>query len=1267
MSGERYPEGTLTREAPYLVVTFKKNRLSVFRKLAWTVLLLFCGQMVFAQQYLEFVENKGQWDRKIRFAANTMAGAVALQADGYRVLLNKESDMLKVNPHPHNQHIAAGLAKQTQSITPGNTDNTEGNGDGGGGPVNDGIIRSHVYQVKFLNANPDPVIIPDKVLPTYNNYIIGNDSTKWTSNCKVYQAVTYKNVYPNIDIRYYTANGVLKYDVIVNPGGNLSDLAMYIDGADGVKLKEGALQITTSVGEVREMAPYTYQSIRNTRVEIPCQFEVKGNIVRFKLNGAYNKDAVMVVDPSVVFYGYTGSTADNWGFTATYDAQGNFYAGGIVFQGGQFPVSNGAFQRTFQGGVPEGALPAGTDIAIIKYDPSGANRIYATYLGGTGNEQPHSLVVDNAGNLIIAGRTSSGASYPVRGLGKHGVLGGTFDIILTKLNATGTDIISSLRIGGGGDDGVNVRPNYTGTQAAVTTRRNYGDDARSEVILDAAGDVILAGVTQSSDFPVTANAFQKTPGGASTTTGRLQDAVVIKMSPDLNTVLFSSYLGGAEDDAAFVLAINPTNGNIYVAGATTSSDFPGNKAGVLFPTFQGTVDGFVTIISPDGSQQLSTSYFATSGVDVIYGIQFDRSGFPYIMGTTTVAWPVINSPYNANGNQTNAKQFIAKLQPDLSAFVYSTNFGTNNANIPNISPTAFLVDRCENVYVSGWGGDLNTAFQSAGTRGLITAGSGVLRTDTDGQDLYFFVLERNAQSVLYATFFGTLTTQTNPALGDHVDGGTSRFDQNGTIYQAICSCKGQGSTIRGTAGVWSPDNQAGLGGGGTCNLLAIKLAFNLAGVGAGLQASINGTVRDTSGCVPLTVDFRDTLAQGKAYYWNFGDGSPEVRTTNPTISHTFNNVGLYRVRLVAVDSSTCNATDTAYVNMRVRNDEAVLAFTSTKIPPCESLAFQFNNTSIAPAGKPFKNNSFRWDFGDNSGQVAGPGTVTHTYAAGGTYNVKLILTDSNYCNYPDSLVQQIRIAPNVKAQFTTPATGCAPYTAAFTNTSLAGQQFIWDFGDGGTSTATNPTHLYNTPGTYVVTLVAIDNATCNISDTIRQTILVSGKPTAAYTYSPNPTEPNTAITFTNNSSGGVLYKWLFGDGDSLITAQRDTVLRHLYNKTGTYNACLVTFNASGCSDTTCQTIQVTINSGFELPNAFSPNGDGRNDKLYVRGFGIARMTWRIYNRWGVLVYASNNPDEGWDGTYKGVLQPQDVYHYTVQIEYSSGEKVSKKGDITLLR
>ncbi len=156
------------------------------------------------------------------------------------------------------------------------------------------------------------------------------------------------------------------------------------------------------------------------------------------------------------------------------------------------------------------------------------------------------------------------------------------------------------------------------------------------------------------------------------------------------------------------------------------------------------------------------------------------------------------------------------------------------------------------------------------------------------------------------------------------------------------------------------------------------------------------------------------------------------------------------------------------------------------------------------------------DFGDNTPPViAGNNTVAHSFPGVGIYNVKLMLTDTSFCNAPDSIVVALRIAANLKAGIQTPAAGCAPYTAIIDNISEGGQQFYWDFGDGTTSTLPDVTlqHLYSIPGTYTIKLNAVDSGTCNTTDSTRATIVISDKPKAFYTYTPNPPQENTAVDF----------------------------------------------------------------------------------------------------------------------------------------------------------
>jgi gliding motility-associated-like protein len=1208
------------------VILIKLEKIDLSRTLIIFLMASLLPAAALRAQYgnIEFIENKGQWDNAVKFKGDVSSGSFFVRAGGFTVLQHKSDDWEKLTDLIHG-HMHDGKPMDRRA------------------PI---TLHSQSWNVDFVNANAPAMqeIIPDKALANYNNYFIGNDPTKWAGDCKIFQGITVKNVYPNVDVRYYTDKGSLKYDIIAKPGADLSRIALRYNGVNKLEVKNKTLSISTSIGEKSELMPYSYQLNGKGRQAINCKYVVRDNVVSFDIKN-YDPNSTIVIDPQLIFCSFSGSATDNWGFTATYGPDGSMFGGGIAFGNG-FPVSPGAFQTTYQGGTN----PLPSDIVIIKLTPNGSNRVYATYIGGNGSDQPHSLVCDPSGNLVVAGRSNS-SNYPLTGAAIGP--GGNFDIVVTKLNATGTGIIGSKKIGGSGMDGVNITDADSGPNSL---ERNYGDNGRSEVILDGANNILIASSTQSStNFPLQSAAQGSFGGGT-------QDAVVIKLLPDVSGLVFSTYLGGSSDDAAYVLSLDPA-GNIFVGGGTASNDFPGNHTGTVGPAFHGGIaDGFIAVLSNNGSTILRSTYLGTSNIDQVYGIQFDNKGFPYAMGQTLGGgWPVFNATYVNPG----ATQFIVKLQPDLSTFIYSTTFG-KAAGSPNISPTAFLVDRCENVYVSGWGGGFGDnpsqyPYPSSGTTNLPVTPD-AFKSSTDGKDFYFFVLKKNATALLFASFFG----ENNTFGSDHVDGGTSRFDKNGVIYQAICAnCKGldPGAVFPTTPGVWAPTNPSP-----GCNLAMLKIAFNLAGVGGAVQSEINGVPRDSSGCVPLTVDFTDTVQNAVTYEWNFGDGSPTITTTTPNASHTYTSIGTFTVMHVAIDSATCNIRDTTYMHIRVGDQQALLNFTATKVGPCQSFQYQFDNLSTHPPARPFNDSSFIWHFGDGSPDLkAGPLPVTHTFPAAGTYNVILELVDTAYCNAPQSDTLQLRIATNVTAIFITPSTGCAPYLASFNNTSLAGQTFSWTFGDGGTSTAINPTHLFSTPGIYQVTLTATDPNTCNRTDDTTITITVYPKPVSNFSYSPIPPTENTPIDFANLASpDATLFKWKFGDGDSLVTTSRLDV-KHEYNATGTFNACLIASNPAGCADTACRQVTTLVVPAVDVPNAFTPLSGDVNSRIFVRGYGITKMQFTIWNRWGQKVFETGDRHIGWDGHFKGTLQPMDVYAYTLYVEFFDGTKASKKGDITLIR
>ncbi|MFT3846839.1 MAG: PKD domain-containing protein [Lacibacter sp.] len=1182
---------------------------------------------------LSFVENKGQWDKQVLFKTNAGNSTFFLVKDGYTILMHNPEDYERLVDYNH-----------------GHSNKLEANEDGKEMRM-PGNMRAHAFNVKFLGGNFNSQPVMEKPLPGVENYFIGNDPSKWGSNCKLYQAVTYKNVYPGVDVRYYVLNEQLKYDIIVYPGADVSKIKMKYEGADQLSIRNNELIVGTSVGEARELKPYSYQFVGGRRETVNCKYKIEGTTVSFDIKN-FDRATTLIIDPTIVFSSFSGSTGDNWGFTATPGPDGSFYGGGIAVSTG-FPTSPGAIQST--GGGPSNSS-APPDIAIIRLSPDGRTRIYATYIGGNGLEQPHSLFADASGNLVIAGRTNS-SNFPTTAT--FGTIGG-FDIFVTKINATGTAIIGSSRIGGNADDGVNIAASRNGVKSL---QRNYGDDGRSEVIIGPGNNIYLASSTQTTGTGFyTRGAFQTTSGGS-------QDAVVIKLSPNADNVIWSTYLGGSGDDAGFVLAIDPLNTqNIYVGGGTGSSAFPGTSAANVYqPTIAigDIADGYLAKLTDLGTSVSldKSTYLGTNKVDLIYGVQFDQKGFPYVMGTTTGTMTSVNAAYSVS----NARQFIAKFQPELNALVYLTTFGTANAANPNISPVAFLVDNCENVYVSGWGGQLNTSngYPSAGTSGLPVS-SDAFQRNTDGSDFYFFVLKKNASAELYGSFFGQVG---GAGSLEHVDGGTSRFDANGVIYQAVCAnCKGvrPGTTLVSpypvTAGVWSPSNPSN--NGGMCNLGMIKMRFDLAGVDVAIRAV---GAKQLNFCLPATVQFTDTIKMAKQYIWIWGDGTNNDTTSVNPYSHTFTTSGYFNIKVIGIDSTSCNIKDSALMRIRVTTDSVDVGFNYTR-QSCNSLTFNFTNTSdILTSSRPFGPKSFMWVWGDGSKNDTTPGfspPVAHTFPSVGSYNVRLVLIDSNYCNMGDSMgIVNFQVIDQVKAGFRV-GNVCAPDTVAVTDASVGALSYLWVSSDGQTSTKNLPDFVYTTPGTYSIKQYVYNSNSCNLVDSITQSFNVVGPPTAGFFYNPNPSQENTPTRFTSTASADVVkWFWDFGDGDT--SSLRDPV--HQYIKPAINVVCQTVTNSDGCQDSVCIPVESIINVVNDLPSAFTPNGDGVNDVFMVRGFGITKMTLRIYNRQGLMVFESRSQKVGWNGTYKGVQQPMDAYAWTLDVEYFTGEMQRKKGDVTLIR
>lgn len=1085
----------------------------MIKRIIYIFLLLTIRQLAFAHNDgIRFIENKGQWEKQVLFKADLGNGALFVEKDRFTFNLYNAAEIRQNHINP------SGISAS---------------------------FKRHAYQVEFLNILT-PTITSESEFTEYYNYFLGKDQSKWKSNVTAYQLIKYNNIYKNINLNLYSAGNFLKYDFIVNPNSNLEDIVLKYKGVNELKIDNaGNLIVKTSVGDVIEQQPYTYQLIDGKKVEVKSKYILKDNLVSFKIAGKYAKSLPLIIDPILIFASYSGSTADNFGMTATYGYDGSLFAGGTVFNNG-YPTTLGVFDDTFNGS-PGGGI---TDVCITRYDSSGTNLIYSTYIGGTATETVHSLIANENNELYLYGATSS-LNFPTTinsyvntfsgGTSLYYISNGSnftngTDIYVAKLNPTGTTLLGSTYLGGSQNDGVNSTTNL----AYDSLMNNYGDQYRGEIMLDKNSNCYITSSTKSNDFPII-NGFNTTLGGN-------QDAVVLKLNQDLSNLEWSTYLGGDNMDAGFSIKVD-TNNYVYVCGGTASSDFPTTLGTINTSFLGGKADGYITKIDTNGSQILASTLLGTSEYDQCYFIEIDRHGSVYTVGQTRGAFPLVNATYN----DPNSSSFIVKMNNDLDTTYYSTVFGNGNINA-KFSPSAFLVDRCENVYVSGWGGDILTG---ASLYGMPTTTNAVFPNSPNGFDFYLIVLERNLASQLYGTYFGGSQSR------EHVDGGTSRFDKNGIVYQSVCAGCGNNDDFPTypNPGVWSNTNNSN-----NCNNGTFKFDFEII-------PKAQFTVDHFEGCSPLTVTFNNTSNSSDSYLWDFGNGDTTSLVFNPV--RTYTTPGNYTISLLIKDS-ICNTVDTAYQMITVNPPINITAITNDTTS-CEPVLLNLTATGAT---------SFIWSSNNQFTDTLNP-SLSDTLTVYGVNSVTYyVMATNGECSDTASvtITYHIPSTPNFTLDN---MQGCAPLTVNFNNTSGPNDFYLWDFGNGDTTSQNlTPSITYNTPGTYTVTLTITDSI-CASTDTKSATITVA--PPVSLTIPNNPiTTCDTALLYAN-STGATTFIWSTNPSfsDTLNSNLQNDSLTVIISDTTTYYLLATNGICSNSASVVVNHIGVKIN----VPNGAVCSGE----------------------------------------------------------------------------
>ncbi|MEM6802352.1 MAG: PKD domain-containing protein, partial [Bacteroidota bacterium] len=878
----------------------------------------------------------------------------------------------------------------------------------------------------------------------------------------------------------------------------------------------------------------------------------------FEFPTGYNSSLPLTIDPTLIFSTYTGSFSDNWGFTATYDSAGNAYGGGIQFgasAGSGYPTTTGAYDRTFNGGT--------SDVTIIKYNPTGTQALYSTFLGGRDDDQPHSLIADDDGQLVIMGRTNS-ANFPTQN-GADNTFNGGFDIFVTKLSADGMFLLGSTFLGGSLDDGVNgstVFSTYT------NTKYNYGDDARGEVVIDAQNNVYVTAPTNSSNFPVR-NGFQMVKSSG-------QDGVVVKLDPNLNNIIWASFFGGTGEDASHTLKFDPS-GNVIIAGGTSSRNLPVTP-GAYQATYGGGTDGFITQIAPDGRTILACTYLGTGSYDQVYLMDLDEEGDIYVAGQTQGNWPIISPPAGGVYRNNGAKQFIHKLENDLTASVYATTVGSANASFPNISPTAFLVDRCENVYLSGWGGVTNSSSPNGGNTNGMPLTNDALQRNTDGSDFHTMVLDRDAQNLLFGTYFGE-----NAANGDHVDGGTSRFDKEGVVYQAVCaSCTGTNAFPTQPGNAFSRNNNSS-----NCNMAVFKIAFDLAGVEADFvpRDQQGQIIVNTQGCAPLTVNFDNNSRQAQtggtpSYLWDFGDNGPRSTAFEPV--YRYDSAGTYNVMLIITDSSSCNVADTAFSIIEVFPTPTVDAGPDQIV--CVWDAFSLNAITQGAA--------YLWS--PDTALLSDPTLRNPNGVASTSTEFELTLTDNRGCQARDTVLVEVDTSLQVFAR--SDSLLCRGGSVRLNAVSSNGISYSWNAIPNAFLSDPNIANplVQNLDTTTLFVVTARNALGCEETDTVRMEVF------EVFTLEDTFVCDGSSVVL--QSSNGVSFNWTPLDGSLDNPTAASPTASPLVSTTYTVTAT----SAEGCISTKDVLVEVldlpTVDAGVDQNLCIG-------DSLQLNGSGSGTYLW----------------------------------------------------------
>jgi gliding motility-associated-like protein len=784
---------------------------------------------------ITFKENKGQWPNKVGFSADVATGQVFIEEKGLTWRLYKYADLKKA-------HDTKFLSEKDQKL-------------------GDDIVRGHVYKVEFMNAQFKE-FSTSKKQAEYYNYFLGNDPSQWASKVKAFSEVVYTDIYKSIDIRFHGERN-FEYDLIIKPGGLVSDIKLNYQHVKGTTLVNNKLIVQTSIDDVVENIPEAYQFINGKKIKVECCYVLNKNEVSFKVS-SYDPNYELVIDPVVVVSSFSGTESVSYGLGMTPDSYGNMYLYSLDITR-KYPITPGAIQTTIYG--------SWTDVALSKFNATGTAKRFSTYIGGNSQDIVTNCVIQG-NELAVFGVTRSD-TFPIINSGFQTQFGGLMDYFIIKLDTTGSTLLASTYLGGERyESATNI--GYSSAMYSI----GYG---KGEMIMDTSGNCYVFGSTNSMSYPTTPGAYRM----YSDSNG-FADLVITKFNKDLSVLLWSTYYGGSLAHAPVNIRLSKT-GKLYLGGTTNSRDFP-TTPGVVHTTSVSTTDMFAFSLDTISGYPTASTYMGAKGTEALM-FDIDQNENAYFAGYCLIAPSSITvTPGAYNSNSGNGVFY--KIDGNFTQINSVARFGYGDS-YSKIEIDAMNVDSCGYIYFGGF------AYPS-----LPTTSDALKANSSPNGNMYFGVFSPGFTSLKYGSYYGGSA----PNNMDHDDGGLNYFDDRGYFYHAVCVENDWPITSNaysfynvkdsvGNSSNWSKQSDA---------FVKIDLQTFV-----NVTSSLGGQIRS---CSPITQTF---VASANMDSVTIVPGDGTLGVTTNSLVHTYNSYGTYTALIISENNpNTCNVTDSVKIIVR---------------------------------------------------------------------------------------------------------------------------------------------------------------------------------------------------------------------------------------------------------------------------------------------------------------------------------------------------------------